>query len=118
MSSTAQAKPVDMDHLARYTGGDAALNAEVLTLFANQTVELLEKLQHVLNAGDLKTWKEITHSLKGAARGIGAFGFADAAANAEPVVPAPDNASAVDALQALKSEAEIVRRFIDTYLAR
>lgn len=117
MSSAAQAKPVDLEHLARYTGGDAALNAEVLQLFAGQSAELVAKLQAVLEARDLKEWKAITHSLKGAARGIGAFGFADAAARAEPVEPAPGNASAIAALQALKSEAEIVQRFIEAYLA-
>lgn len=116
MSQAAQARPVDLDHLARYTGGDVALNSEVLGLFANQSVELIAKLQSVLETGDLKTWKEITHSLKGAARGIGAFGFADAAANAEPVVPG--STGAIDALQALKRESEIVQRFIEAYLAR
>lgn len=110
-------QPVDLDHLARYTGGDAALNAEVLNLFANQSVELLAKLQAVLDASDAKSWKEITHSLKGAARGIGAFGFADAAANAEPAQPAPGNANAVAALDALKREAEAVHRFIAAYLS-
>jgi len=118
MPQAAQARPVDLDHLARYTGGDAALNAEVLNLFADQSAELIAKLQAVLETRDLKSWKEITHSLKGAARGIGAFGFADAAANAEPVEPAPDNIGAIDALQALKREAGIVQRFIEAYLAR
>lgn len=118
MPQAAQACPVDLEHLARYTGGDVALNSEVLGLFANQSIELIAKLQTVLEARDLKTWKEITHSLKGAARGIGAFGFADAAANAEPVEPAPDSIGAIDALQALKREADIVQRFIEAYLAR
>jgi len=27
---------IDMDHLARYTGGDATLNAEILRLFEAQ----------------------------------------------------------------------------------
>jgi HPt (histidine-containing phosphotransfer) domain-containing protein len=118
MSQAAQARAVDLEHLARYTGGDVALNSEVLNLFANQSSELIAKLHTVLQNRDLKEWKAITHSLKGAARGIGAFGFADAAANAEPVEPAPDNIGAIDALQALKREADIVQRFIEAYLAR
>jgi HPt (histidine-containing phosphotransfer) domain-containing protein len=112
------AAPVDLDHLARYTGGDTALNAEVLGLFANQSAELIAKLQAVLDARNLKEWKSITHSLKGAARGIGAFAFADAAAKAEPVDVALDNVGAIDALQALKREAETVQRFIEAYLGR
>jgi HPt (histidine-containing phosphotransfer) domain-containing protein len=117
MTATA-AKPVDMDHLARYTGGDAALNAEVLDLFATQSAELLCSLQAVMEARDAKAWKEITHSLKGAARGIGAFGFGDAVAHAEGAVPTDDNANAITALQAMQREAEIVQRFIAAYLGR
>jgi HPt (histidine-containing phosphotransfer) domain-containing protein len=116
MSLNAQARPVDMVHLSRYTGGDAALNAEILQLFANQSAELMTKLQAVLEARDLKGWKEITHSLKGAARGIGAFALADAAANAEPVEPAPDNLGALNALQTLKQETKSVQLFISAYL--
>jgi HPt (histidine-containing phosphotransfer) domain-containing protein len=117
MSTSTHARPVDLEHLARYTGGDAALNAEILQLFARQSADLMIQLQAVLEKHDLKAWKEITHSLKGAARGIGAFALADAAASAEPVLPASDNLSAVRALQELKTQSEIVQRFIGSYLA-
>ena len=116
MPVSAQTRPVDLVHLSRYTGGDPTLNAEILQLFAGQSAELMTKLQAVLEARDLKAWKEITHSLKGAARGIGAFAMADAAANAEPAVPAPDNLAAIRALQDLKTEADAVRLFISAYL--
>jgi HPt (histidine-containing phosphotransfer) domain-containing protein len=118
MPVSAQARPVDLVHLSRYTGGDPKLNAEILQLFAGQAAELMTKLQTVLDARDLKGWKDITHSIKGAARGIGAFAMADAAANAEPALPAPDNAAAVRALQSLKLEAEAVQLFIGAYLGR
>ena len=73
---------VDIAHLSRYTGGDEALNAEVLQLFDTQISEMVGRLRAILDAQDAKSWKEVTHTLKGAARGIGAFGFADAAAAA------------------------------------
>src|ERR1700742_2251727 len=76
---------VDLEHLARYTGGDRAINAEVMRLFDGQATELVERLNSVLDARDAKSWKEITHTLKGAARGIGAFGMGDAAAYCEPM---------------------------------
>ncbi len=82
---------VDLDHLARYTGGDAALNAEILRLFDSQASELVARLQSILDARDAKSWREITHTLKGAARGIGAFGLGDAAAAAEPIDPGADS---------------------------
>lgn len=109
---------VDLEHLSRYTGGDEALNAEVLTLFDNQTTELVAKLSDILEARDGKAWKHITHTLKGAARGIGAFKFADVAAAAEPIDPAQDHASASLAISAMKISAVDVQSFIRSYLAR
>jgi HPt (histidine-containing phosphotransfer) domain-containing protein len=107
---------VDMDHLARYTGGDAALNAEILRLFDNQASELVGKLRDIIEARDTKSWKLATHTLKGAARGIGAFGLGDAAAAAEPIDP-NDAKTAAAALQSLESNTEQVRVFIKSYLA-
>ena len=118
MSFSAQARPVDLEHLSRYTGGDPALNAEILQLFFGQSVELMKKLQDVVEQRDPKEWKAITHSLKGAARGIGAFAMADAAANAEPALPTADNVAAIRALQDLKVQAEAVQLFIGAYLGR
>ena len=109
---------VDMVHLARYTGGDEALNTEVLQLFDDQVTGMVGRLRAILDARDAKAWKEITHTLKGAARGIGAFGFADAAAAAEPIDPARDRGNASIAIQVLMSNSEAVHDFIKDYLAR
>ena len=67
-------QPVDIEHLNRYTGGDCVLNEEILQLFATQCREMMAKLES-LAAGeaDAKSWRETIHTLKGAARGIGAF---------------------------------------------
>src|SRR5580698_7660047 len=83
-------RPVDLEHLARYTGGDARVNAEILTLFANQSTDLLHQLDTALTQNDSKTWRDINHSIKGGARGIGAFQLADTAAAAENADPASD----------------------------
>jgi len=109
---------VDIEHLSRYTGGDEALNAEVLQLFDTQTGELVEKLRAVLEARDAKSWKEVTHTLKGAARGVGAFTLADAAAAAEPIDPVRDPPNASLAIETLKTRAAAVRSFIRGYLSR
>jgi hypothetical protein len=71
--AAAQSRPVDMAHLARYTGGDAALNAEVFELFVGQATELMRQLESVIQTGDTQRWRHVTHTVKGAARGIGAF---------------------------------------------
>ena len=107
---------VDLAHLARYTGGDAALNAEILRLFDNQASELVQRLRAILEARDAKSWKTAIHTLKGAARGIGAFSLGDAAAAAEPIDPA-DSKTATAALQSLESKTDQVHVFIQAYLA-
>jgi HPt (histidine-containing phosphotransfer) domain-containing protein len=107
---------VDLSHLARYTGGDATLNAEILRLFDSQANELVARLYGILEARDAKSWKVVTHTLKGAARGIGAFGLGDAAAAAEPIDPAEDCRTASAALESLQSRTHAVTFFIKAYL--
>jgi HPt (histidine-containing phosphotransfer) domain-containing protein len=107
---------VDLSHLARYTGGDPALNTEILRLFDSQANELVARLQTILDARDAKSWKEVTHTLKGAARGIGAFGLGDAAAAAEPIDPSSESSQAVAALRVLQTKADAVQLFIKAYL--
>ena len=109
-------KPVDLTHLSRYTGGERALNAEVLQLFVDQSADLMRQLQGVVDARDSKTWRHITHSLKGAARGIGAFPLAQVAAEAEPLDPAIEHAQAMTALMNLKARTEAVHEFVRSYL--
>ena len=111
-------RPVDLAHLSRYTGGDAGVNAEVLTLFANQSGDLLAKLDAALTTSDARTWRDITHSIKGGARGIGAFDLADTAAQAEEADPAHDATQAARALHDLKSRTLAVTLFIEAYLGR
>ena len=105
-----------MAHLARYTGGDAALNAEVFELFVGQATELMRQLESVIQTGDTQRWRHVTHTVKGAARGIGAFELADAAASAEPIDPALDAERAAGALRQINAQAETVSLFIDAYL--
>ncbi len=113
------AKPaIDIAHLSRYTGGDETLNAEVLRLFDGQITEMVDRLRSILDARDAKAWKEVTHTLKGAARGVGAFPFADAAAAAEPIDPVNDRANASIAIGLLKANSDAVQTFIKDYLSR
>jgi HPt (histidine-containing phosphotransfer) domain-containing protein len=107
---------VDIAHLSRYTGGDEVLNAEVLQLFDQQITEMVAKLQSILDAQDAKSWKQVTHTLKGAARGVGAFEFADAAAAAEPIDPIRDRGNASLAIRTLADCTAHVQVFIRDYL--
>jgi len=65
---------IDMQHLGRMTLGEAALEIEVLALFAAQSRDLINRLAAV--PADAAA---LAHTLKGSARAIGAFRVADAA---------------------------------------
>jgi len=107
---------IDLEHLARYTGGEKAVNAEILRLFDGQIGEMVGQLRSIIATRDAKRWKEITHTIKGAARGVGAFAFGEAAAAAEPVDPA-NGERAAQAIARLSEEAMAVHDFIRQYLA-
>ncbi len=70
----------DRAHLERYTGGDAALTSELLTLMCEQAQRCIGLMEE---ARDDKAWTAATHTLKGAARGVGAFALAEACEQAE-----------------------------------
>ena len=107
---------IDLEHLARYTGGERGLNSEVLQLFDGQMTRMVAELHTLLASRDGKRWREVAHSIKGAARGVGAFSMGDLAASAEPINPA-DAPLAKDVIAKLEREAETVRAFIEAYLA-
>jgi HPt (histidine-containing phosphotransfer) domain-containing protein len=71
----------------------------------------------VLEARDAKRWREITHTIKGAARGVGAFQMGEAAAAAEPVDLTTDRDRAIEVIENLRVEGEAVQAFIADYLA-
>jgi HPt (histidine-containing phosphotransfer) domain-containing protein len=112
-----QAAPIDLSHLARYTGGERALNGEILRLFDNQLRDMVSNLKAVLDRRDTKSWREITHMIKGAARGVGAFPVGEAAAAAEPVDPLLQRERALAAIENLHRHGQDVESFIRAYLA-
>ena len=70
---------IDQVHLERMTLGDRSLEREVLEIFARQTAMTL---QRIAGAGPART-AAAAHTLKGSARGIGAWRVAAAAERLE-----------------------------------
>ena len=71
---------VDQAHLNRMTGGDEALTTEVLGLFREQCdlwMRLLEPTTATLD------WGNAAHTIKGSARGIGAWQLGEVCGGAE-----------------------------------
>jgi HPt (histidine-containing phosphotransfer) domain-containing protein len=116
MLTAERAGAVDLDHLNKYTGGDLALNGDILRLFQKQATDTTMRLQACIESGDDDGWFEAAHTLKGAARGIGAFALAETIADAEKLRPQTDRAKAQAALATIKSRAGLVHMFIDSYL--
>jgi HPt (histidine-containing phosphotransfer) domain-containing protein len=71
---------VDQAHLNRMTGGDSALAAEVLGLFREQCDLWMRLLEPTTDTLD---WGNAAHTIKGSARGIGAWMLGEICGDAE-----------------------------------
>jgi HPt (histidine-containing phosphotransfer) domain-containing protein len=102
---------IDVQHLGRMTLGEPALEAEVLALFAAQSVDLATRLKAL--PADAAA---LAHTLKGSARAIGAFRVAEAASGLETVLR--DGAEPSAALTELQDAVEEARAEIGRMLNR
>lgn len=73
-------RAIDFTHLETYVGGDLGIAREVLSLFCEQARTVLPAMDP---AGPADDWRNVAHSLKGSALGIGAFALAEACGEAE-----------------------------------
>ena len=71
---------LDRAHLAQYTDGDVELEHELLGLLEQQIDVCVESLR---SAKDQQSWITASHTLKGAARGVGAMALGEVCARAE-----------------------------------
>jgi hypothetical protein len=92
-------QPIDLAHLSRMTLGERSLECEVLALFDRQAELLMPRIR----AGAPAVIAAAAHTLKGSARGIGAWRVARAAEAVEAAGPV-EFATAVDALGAAIAE--------------
>lgn len=99
-------RPIDLVHLARTTLGDRSLEREVLQLFDRQSTLLIARMRSAAPAA-IAT---LAHTLKGSARGIGAWRVARAAEALELAGSAGSDAvgEALDQLAAASDEARAV----------
>jgi HPt (histidine-containing phosphotransfer) domain-containing protein len=103
------AEPVlDLAHLARMTLGDKSLEAEVLALFDRQAGILLARMRQAPPAAA----GAFAHTLKGSARGIGAWQVAAAAEMVERLAAEPGPADLADVLDRLAGAIDEARATI------
>ena len=99
-------RPIDLVHLARMTLGDRGLEREVLALFDRQATVLVSRLR----AASPGSVTSVAHTLKGSARGVGAWRVAVAAEAVEQAASGGegDLAAAIGRLAAVAEEARAV----------
>jgi HPt (histidine-containing phosphotransfer) domain-containing protein len=97
-------RPIDLVHLARNTMGDRSLEREVLQLFDRQSALLIARMRAAAPGGIAM----LAHTLKGSARGIGAWRVARAAEALEAACGSSDCDGALDHLAAATEEARVV----------
>ena len=109
-------RPIDLVHLARTTLGDRSLEREVLQLFDRQAALLIARMGSATPDGVAI----IAHTMKGSARGIGAWRVARAAEALEVACGSSEAGGALERLAAAADEAraviadcqgELIRRF-------
>lgn len=97
----------DRKHFDHMTGADRALQVEVLGLFRTQ----VEGWRPLLNGA--ADWRDMVHTLKGSARGIGLFDLAEACERAETA-----SVGGVDAaLEAVRTELDAAMCELDRFAA-
>jgi len=104
---------VDFDHLKKYTAGDSQVEEEILSVFMQQAeiwVRMLNESQ------DDKGWLDAAHSLKGSARGVGAWSVAELCEHAESLASQSSPAERSMALGDLKAAVADVVRCIEVRL--
>jgi HPt (histidine-containing phosphotransfer) domain-containing protein len=74
--TAAAERPIDLVHLARMTLGDRSLEREVLQLFDRQAMLLCGRMAATASPA---ACADLAHTLKGSARGLGAWRVAAAA---------------------------------------
>ena len=104
-------RPLDLVHLARMTLGDRDLEREVLQLFVRQSAQLIARMA----GADVVSVGALAHTLKGSARGLGAWRVAEAAEAVEQA-DADTLAARVAVLRAAAEEAyELYRKLWDPW---
>ncbi len=73
---------IDLEHLNQYTLGDRELQSELLQLFR---IQLMNQTKSLVSCDTENNWKSGTHTLKGAARAVGAWQVCEVAEAMEQI---------------------------------
>lgn len=110
-------RPIDLVHLSRQTLGDRGLEIELLQLFDRQAAQIAARLASDVGSADRRWRHDLSHTLKGSARAIGAGQVANAAQHYENVLASTrDDSQIAAARDALIGAVDVAREAIRTLL--
>ena len=72
-------RPIDLVHLSRQSLGDRGLEKELLQLFERQAEQIIARLDSEIGSGDRRWRRDLSHTLAGSAKAVGALRVAAAA---------------------------------------
>jgi len=107
-TDTFNQRPVDLVHLARHTLGNRELEREVLQIFVRQSAIYLDRIR---DARTVTERQMAAHTIKGSARGIGAWKVADIAEVLEN--PGQDNDLVGELAEAVKKTNGFISGLLD-----
>ena len=102
--------PIDHEHLDRHTFGNPDLAREVLGLFARQAEQLGARLDDAEAPDGLV---RVVHTLKGSARGVGAWRVVDEAERVEAVLRTEQAADLASLRAALGEARDFIAMILD-----
>lgn len=105
--------PIDLEHLSRYTAAHPETTREVLIIFRDQARTWMSRMSP---GGDLDVWAASAHTLKGAAKAIGAWPVAELCERAEALgeqTTAASETARREVLAQLRAEVDRACRYID-----
>ncbi|VAW19797.1 hypothetical protein MNBD_ALPHA12-671 [hydrothermal vent metagenome] len=105
-------RPIDLVHLAKQSLGDPGLEEEILRMFDQVVQTYVRRVSKNIACEEVLA---DLHALKGAARGVGAFGIA-AMAEAGEAEARKDGALSAETLSDIGIAVEEVRSFISQLL--
>jgi HPt (histidine-containing phosphotransfer) domain-containing protein len=99
--------------LSELTGGDAALEHEILARFRSCNSEDAHLLMNAVGKGDLAEALQAAHRMKGASKTIGATGLAAVCERIETASRDGDAQTVIWTMEAFRTEFERLERHID-----
>jgi len=108
---------LDIEFLRQVTGNDIEFEKELFLIFLESSKSNLEKMEKAISDESDTSWHLASHSFKGAAASIGAFGLSKILELAQ-FHPKGLFEEKADLLEKIKAEFDLVSDFINKYIAK